>query len=189
MNSTNKKIGFYRSRNVALPRRANSHDAGSDFFIPYFDPQFLVDLIKKNPDRRIKYRIDTDKDTNDTVLYMTVMPHERINIPSGIHVDIKDKNTVLQATDKSGICDGKTLRVTCNTVDADYRGEIHIGLENYSDEPVTIWTGLKAVQFIHRHYIDTDWDEYNEYTWNKLEEEEPTDRGSGAFSSTGLSAK
>ena len=44
----NTKVWFTRTRNVKMPNRANKHDAGTDFFVPYYNQEFLVDLIKKN---------------------------------------------------------------------------------------------------------------------------------------------
>jgi len=43
-------IKFSRTRNVQLPVRGHSHDAGIDFFVPTFDPNFMKDLVLKNKD-------------------------------------------------------------------------------------------------------------------------------------------
>ena len=35
---TNRTIEFTRIRDVKAPSRANSHDAGTDFFVPNYTP-------------------------------------------------------------------------------------------------------------------------------------------------------
>ena len=56
----NTKVQFTRTRNVKMPNRANKHDAGTDFFVPYYNQEFLVDLIKKNTGNKIFYKIEND---------------------------------------------------------------------------------------------------------------------------------
>ena len=72
--------------------------------------------------------------------------------------------------------------VGAKVVDADYRGEVHLNLINTSNEWVTIKTGQKIVQFIHKEYIASDFEEISVDEYNALE---ATDRGEGGFSSTG----
>lgn len=43
-------IKFTRLRDVKLPKRGHSHDAGIDFFVPKFDKPFVGDLKRKNPE-------------------------------------------------------------------------------------------------------------------------------------------
>ena len=38
-----------KTRDVKTPTRANSTDAGIDFFVPKFDEKFIDDLEEKNP--------------------------------------------------------------------------------------------------------------------------------------------
>lgn len=174
----NKKVQFTRVRNVKEPKRANMHDAGTDFFVPYYDQQFLEDLIIKNKGNKIFYTVDTDN--ND--LSITIPSGEQVMIPSGIKVWIQDKNTYLQATNKSGVASKYHLDVMANTIDADYQGEMHINLCNNGNTDITIKTGQKLVQFIHQIYLDTDWSEISNDEYNKIE---PSDRGDGMAGSTG----
>ena len=76
----NTKVQFTRTRNVKMPNRANKHDAGTDFFVPYYNQDFLVDLIKKNTGNKIFYKIENDD------LFITMPSGEQVMIPSGIKV-------------------------------------------------------------------------------------------------------
>lgn len=178
----NRRVQFTKSRKVKTPVRANRHDAGTDFFVPFYDHQFIEDMLIKNKDNRIFYRPITDE--NNTVIDMEfVIPAgEQINIPSGIRVWILDKSTFLQATNKSGVASKFHLDVMANTIDADYQGEVHINLSNNGNTEITIKTGQKLVQFIHKEYIDTDWEEISTEEYANIG---VSDRGAGAFASTG----
>jgi dUTPase len=74
------------------------------------------------------------------------------------------------------------LDVMANTIDADYQGEVHINLSNNGNTEITIKTGQKLVQFIHKEYIDTEWEEISTDDYAKIG---VSDRGAGAFASTG----
>lgn len=186
--SFEKKVQFTRVRNVTIPKRANKHDAGTDFFVPFYDKQFLEDMIIKNTNNRIFYKpiLKSDPYTGkDYVADMEfVIPAgEQIMIPSGIKVWINGKNTYLQATNKSGVASKFHLDVMANTIDADYQGEVHISLSNNGNTEITIKCGQKLVQFIHKFYIDTEWDEISNDEYNNIE---PSDRGEGMAGSTGI---
>jgi dUTP pyrophosphatase len=46
---TKSKLKLLKTREVKDPLRAHSNDAGIDFFVPKFDPDFIDQLIEKNP--------------------------------------------------------------------------------------------------------------------------------------------
>jgi deoxyuridine 5'-triphosphate nucleotidohydrolase len=48
MAKKNSIIKFTRTRDVKLPSRGHSHDAGIDFYVPQFDKDFVHDLKAKN---------------------------------------------------------------------------------------------------------------------------------------------
>lgn len=177
----NKGIQFTKIRKVKSPNRANSHDAGTDFFIPEYTDSFLSDLKEKNSKNKITYQTLIDGDGSE-VLEMTLAPHTQINIPSGIRVNILDKNTYLDANNKSGVSTKYRLVVGAKVIDAGYQGEIHLNLINTSEENVTIRSGQKIVQFIHKEYIDTQWEEITNEQYDQIE---VSDRGTGGFASTG----
>lgn len=177
----NKGIQFTKIRKVKSPNRANSHDAGTDFFIPEYTDSFLKDLMKKNTINKVIYQPIIDEQ-GDEVLEMVLAPHAQINIPSGIKVNILDKNTYLDANNKSGVATKYRLIVGAKVIDAGYQGEVHLNLINTSNENVTIRSGQKIVQFIHKEYIDTKWEEITNEQYDQIE---VSDRGTGGFASTG----
>ena len=176
-----RRIQFTKIRDVKSPSRANTNDAGTDFFIPYYTEQFLADLKEKNKNNDITFAYKIDE-LGDQIVEITLAPHAQINIPSGIKVNILDKNTYLDADNKSGVATKYRLIVGAKVVDADYQGEVHLNLINTSDEEVTLRTGQKIVQFIHKEYIKTDWQEITNEQYDAIE---VSDRGTGGFASSG----
>ena len=172
-------IQFTKIRDVKSPNRANKHDAGTDFFIPNFNEQFLKDLAAKNKNVFISHFIDEE---GNKAAKITIPAFRDVLIPSGIKVNIFDKNTYLAANNKSGVATKYKLDVGANVVDADYQGEVHIHLVNQSDSEVVLQTGQKVIQFIHKEYIQTYWQEITNEDYNKIE---ASDRGTGGFASTG----
>ena len=175
-------VQFTKIRDVKSPNRAHSTDAGTDFFIPNYSKEFMDDLLKKNEGNYILPKVHQNED-GETICDFTIPPHEQINIPSGIRVNIIDKNTYLQATNKSGVAANYHLDVMANTIDADYQGEVHLNLVNTGNKPITIQTGQKIVQFIHKEYLDTVWAELTNEQYNEIE---VSSRAGGGFGSSGI---
>lgn len=177
----NTTVQFTKIRDVKSPNRANSNDAGMDFFIPNFSEEFLTDLQKKNENNKVAYKLTTTNDGKKD-LEIIIAPFSQINIPSGIKVNILDKNTYLDANNKSGVATKYRLIVGAKVVDADYQGEVHLNLINTSDEYITLTSGQKIVQFIHKEYIKTNLFEITNEEYNNIA---VSDRGTGGFASTG----
>ena len=177
-------IIFTKIRDVKSPSRAygetESLAAGTDFFIPEYNSEFYSDLVKKNPNKS-DYTLAVSPKLDS--LSIVIEPGGRINIPSGIKVCIEDKNTCLLAVNKSGIASKKGLTTGACLVDSDYRGEIHINLLNVSNEPVTINTGDKIIQFMNFPVFYPSWNEVTNTDYDNLASK--TDRGSGGFGSSG----
>lgn len=146
----NKFFYYYLVRDVHVPTRGTTDAAGIDFYVPYYSPEFLNDLILKNKGQHIVYDIDDSKDGNELVI--TLYPGQRILIPSGVKTMIS-RGTALIAANKSGVATKKGLRFTAQVVDSDYSGEVHIGVANDSDETIEIRTGEKLIQFVHTPVI------------------------------------
>lgn len=176
-----KRIQFTKIRDVKSPARANENDAGMDFFIPYFNEQFLADLKAKNVNNDIFYNMKIDEKGQE-IVEIVLLPHAQINIPSGIKVNIFDKNTFLLAQNKSGVATKYRLVVGACVVDADYQGEVHLNLINTSNEKVVLRTGQKIVQFIHLPYIKSELEEITNEQYNAIK---VTDRGEGGFGHSG----
>ena len=170
----NNKIRFTKIRNVKSPSR-NQGDAGSDFYVPEYSEEFIKDLKEKNK-------------SNDIVIVpeknlINIGPHSQILIPSGIKVDIIDKNTYLDFENKSGIATKKELLIGAQVIDAIYQGEVHINVHNVSNKVQSIEFGQKLAQAIHKEYRDTQWEEISNEKYNNIDK---SSRGEGGFGSTGL---
>ena len=84
-------IKFLKVRKVKSPSRANAYDAGIDFYVPEFTPEFVSALKEKNPDINI---------SNFSII---LEPGQRVNIPSGIHCQMATPSRALIAANKSGV--------------------------------------------------------------------------------------
>ena len=93
------------------------------------------------------------------------------------------KESALIAANKSGVSTKKGLVFTCQVIDSDYTGEIHLGMVNTSNENVSIVTGEKLVQFIHTPVY---FSELVAFASKRVFDELHTgsQRGDGAFGST-----
>lgn len=180
-------VQFTKIRNVISPSRANGNDAGTDWFIPEYDEKFLNDLVEKNTTNDIEISIvEHPANKGMQAVKIIIPPGEQVKIPSGIKVWILNKNSYLQATNKSGIATKFHLVVGADTVDADYQGEVHINLCNIGSTSVELFSGQKVVQFIHKEYIKTNWHEIPNEEYDKIE---VSSRGAGGFGSTGVFQK
>lgn len=169
-----KNILFTKLGEVKSPERANIHDAGIDFFMPSITPEFAQAFLAKNKDSHATLYRDG----------LTIPAGERVLIPSRIKVWIENKETMLMAANKSGLSTKLGLIFTAQVVDADYTGEVHVGIYNTSHAPVSISAGDKIMQFIHVPVYLSKMIEVNEETYQEFVEYYGTDRGSGGFGST-----
>lgn len=173
-------ILFNKIRNVKSPNRAYGTGDAIDFFIPEYSSEFLKDLESKNPKKEL-YSCSISPNLDSMTI--TVAPHGRINIPSGIRVIIGDEDTCLLAVNKSGISTKKGTTMSAVLVDHDYTGEIHLGIINTSDEHVQLKTGDKVVQFMHIPVLHTALQEVSSEDFDKLKPD--SKRGSNGFGSSG----
>lgn len=180
------KINFTKIRDVKSPNRANKNDAGIDFYIPNFDNRMIQDLLAKNPHPAEKsqreWALVIDEETNETKLIIN--PRGHILIPSGIRVWIESKDSALIAANKSGIATKTGLLFTAQVVDADYTGEIHIGLFNSGNDPVFLSSGDKIIQFVHTPILKDPLEELTSEQYLDLLQNVTTDRGDNGFGST-----
>lgn len=110
---------------------------------------------------------------------ITLAPGERSLVPTGIAAQPERDDCVLLITARSGLAvkKGVTLSNGVGVVDADYRGEICVGLVNLGGEPVTIQPGDRMAQLLVLPILRADFTE-----GETLDE---TDRGHGGFGHTG----
>jgi dUTP pyrophosphatase len=106
----------------------------------------------------------------------TVEAGEAGQIPTGIMVQIPNGYVGL-IWDKSGLSHKAGLKTLGGVIDAGYRGELLIGILNTSSVPYTFTRGQKVAQMLIQKV------EHPEIV--EVAELDETDRGSGAFGSTG----
>ncbi len=175
------KIYFLKVRDVKTPVRGTPKSAGIDFFVPNYNTDFLDALHDKNEVLHATWHEMKDGTVD---LKITLEPHERILIPSGIKVFMEDQNCALIAANKSGVATKKGLIFGAQVVDADYTGEVHISVINTTNEKVELHSGDKIIQFIQTPVVYSNVSLIeNEDTFLKMHE--GTERGDGGFGSTG----
>jgi len=165
-----KRLKIYKTRNVKTPNRSTLYSAGYDLYIPKFDKKFLSDLKKFNAQI-----LDIDKN----IIY--IKPNERILIPSGFHINIPH-GYALFIKNKSGIASKRGFDRLAEVIDSDYQGEVFLNLVNTSNMTQTITEGEKILQMTLMPVIYPKLHEIE--TLEKLYPEK-TERGDGAFGSTG----
>jgi dUTP pyrophosphatase len=110
---------------------------------------------------------------------ITLAPMDRAVVPTGIGVSPEGEDVVLMIAARSGLAvkQGVTLSNGVGIVDADYRGEIAVGLVNLGTESVTIAPGDRIAQLLVLPLIKG--------SFTEVEVLDDTDRGEGGFGSTG----
>lgn len=152
------QLEFTKIRDVKSPNRANDGDAGLDFYIPklYMDDILKVGEKHERDFTGINRRMFSNgslkfRSIETNGICVEISPGGRVLIPSGIKVLINPKESMLMAANKSGVATKDGLTFTAEIVDSPYTGEIHIGIQNASNEPVYIplWEDKKIMQFVH----------------------------------------
>ena len=110
---------------------------------------------------------------------LTLAPMDRALVPTGIAAQPDREDCVLVIAARSGLAvkKGVTLSNGIGVVDADYRGEICVGLVNLGKDTVTIEPGDRIAQLLVMpvlHAVFTEADSLDD-----------TDRGTGGFGHTG----
>ena len=175
-------ISFYiePGYEVRKPEREFGN-AGIDFFIPNYSDDFVAAFNEKNAVENAYLIGDTAENTA-----IRIEPHGRVNIPSGVRSRIS-VNVALEAHNKSGIATKHGLVFGASTVDASYQGIIHISLINTTNKAIELPLGMKVVQFIPRIIDISDIDVYDNISFDEFYKDfEHTNRGEGAFGSTGV---
>mgnify|MGYP003624517436 CR=1 FL=1 len=113
---------------------------------------------------------------------MVVGPGERVLVPTGIHFELPESMEI-QVRPRSGLAikHGITVLNTPGTVDRGYNGEIKIILINLSKTNFTINHGDRVAQAVISPVIAGRWSKLI-----KIESLESTERGDGAFGSSGI---
>ena len=105
-------------------------------------------------------------------------PSARALIPTGIKIALP-KGTEGQIRPRSGLAwkFGITVLNAPGTIDSDYRGEVRVLLTNLGTEPFAVERGMRVAQLVIARTEQIEWVETGEIP--------DTQRGDGAFGSTG----
>ena len=80
---------------------------------------------------------------------ITLKPLERVLVPTGIKIEIPiEYEAQIRARSGLSVKHGITLINAVGTVDADYRGEVRVGLVNISNEEYTIKPDDRIAQMV-----------------------------------------
>lgn len=187
-----KPLLFTKLREVKSPNRANSGDAGIDFYIPQLSDHDILTVGEKDPEdlsginrKMFGLGLIKLKGVGTPHICLKLMPNARVLIPSGIRVLIDPKDSMLMAANKSGVATKEGLVYTAEIVDSQYIGEMHIGILNSSPEEVYIplKENKKIMQFVHVPVILSTPVEITSEQYEELAKDWGT-RGSAGFGST-----
>lgn len=171
-------IYMTKTREVTLPTRAHSIDAGIDFYMPKIDGQLINDLLSKNPSNQC-FRIIREGSGEP---YIELDPGKRILIPSGIKVSVPIGSGLI-AANKSGLSSNFGIQFTAQVVDPGYTGEVHIGIINLGQESFIIKSGQKLIQFLHTPLFSSTPVEVSNERYAEITS--GAERKEGGFGSTG----
>lgn len=120
--------------------------------------------------------VDLSADLKEPI---TVLPGENVKIPTGLAIELPNQAIVALVFARSGLASRYGIGLTngVGVIDADYRGEIQVLLQNLGTEPVVIKPGDRIGQMVFMPIFKTVFEEVAE-----LQE---TARGTGGFGSTG----
>lgn len=121
--------------------------------------------------------VDLRADLQDTV---TVEPGANVKIPTGLAIELPNRFVVALIFARSGLASryGMGLTNGVGVIDSDYRGEIHVLMQNLGTQSVSINPGDRIAQMVFMPLFQA--------TFEEVEELEETSRGSGGFGSTGI---
>lgn len=103
---------------------------------------------------------------------------ERVLVPTGLFLEIP-VGYEAQVRPRSGLAikNGITVINSPGTIDADYRGEVRVGVVNLSKDTYTIKPGERIAQIVFA--------KHESISWAEVEILSETDRGIGGFGHTG----
>jgi dUTP pyrophosphatase len=111
-----------------------------------------------------------------TTAEIAIQPGQRVQVPTGLAFAIPEGYVGL-VWDKSGVSHRGGLKTLGGVIDAGYRGEIMVGMYNTSQETYTFAVGDKVAQILIQAVVHP--------TVIESVSLDETDRGDGAFGSTG----
>jgi dUTP pyrophosphatase len=110
---------------------------------------------------------------------VVLQPGQRKLIPTGLTIALPEGYEA-QVRPRSGLAlkNGVTVLNSPGTIDADYRGEVHVILANLGNEAFTVARGMRIAQMVVAQHCRV--------AWEQTERLSTTTRGTGGFGSTGV---
>ena len=110
---------------------------------------------------------------------VTLQPLQRMLVPTGLYIALPE-GYECQVRPRSGLAvkHGITVLNSPGTVDADYRGEIHVDLVNHGSKPFRVECGMRIAQLVIARVIHA--------TLNPVDELDTTERNDHGHGSTGI---
>lgn len=136
---------IFKNKEVKTPLISTTTSVGIDFYVPNKSEEFINHFNKLNYSSSAFY--------NGSVI--TVNPHCKVSIPSGLHIRISE-DLALILHDKSSIAINSELTKIAGVIDSDYKDEMIFCLINYSNIPQTIKLNEKIIQGILIKKVQTE---------------------------------
>lgn len=143
-----------------------------------------IKVKKMNDDAQLPFRATDGSAGSDLFACINsdviLKSGERILIPTGIAIELNDKNLGAFIFPRSSVSykSGVSLANCVGVIDSDYRGEIKVPLINHSDSDFVVHNGDRIAQMIIMPVVMPVFEETDVIN--------ETNRGSGGFGSTGV---
>lgn len=110
----------------------------------------------------------------------TIQPKEKILIPTGIAIHIRDSNVAGMVLPRSGLGhkQGLILGNSVGLIDSDYQGELFVSMQNTGESAYIIEVGERIAQMTFVNIVNVVLDEVKEFR-------SVSERGEGGFGSSG----
>lgn len=162
------KVPVINKSDNELPEYATSGSAGFDFCANVYE-------VKE----KFTWNCSLLRNINGMVVGVTIYPGGRALIPTGLYMAIPEGYMLAIVTRSGlGLKKGVTMANSFGVIDADYRGDIGLIVQNNGFEPFTIQQGDKVGQGIIYKC------EQAEFTL--VDELDKTERGEGGYGHTGV---
>lgn len=169
------KVSLPTKWKVKAPNRGTPGSAGLDIYLPdEFNHAFVAEFSDNNRNPRTDCFIDAGSGQ------VNIHIGGKVKIPTGLRFEVP-KNTMLFVENKTSTSWTDRVARLGSTVDEDYQGQLYITLFNHSPNNTVLLAGQKIAQLI---CIPVLYPEVEIVPESEIHQT-PTERGTGAFGSTG----
>lgn len=169
------EIKVFNESNNELPKYETADSAGLDVRADLSHIETIADIKIYGPGQIIP------ANSVNAVKMIALEPGSRTLIPTGLYIELPSGYEA-QVRPRSGLAlkEGITVLNTPGTIDADYRGNIHVLIINHGLKTIYIEDGERIGQLVFNKIEQIGWEEV--FSKDDLGS---TERGEGGFSSTG----